>query len=67
MLKVREAVDGLEATVDDGLWPLPTYQELLFVRDLGRPLRSSTGLIPRRTDVSGDQSSMVWTVLTADC
>ena len=32
MLKVREAVDGLEATVDDAIWPLPTYQELLFVR-----------------------------------
>ena len=32
MLKVREAVDGLEVTVDDAIWPLPTYQELLFVR-----------------------------------
>jgi glutamine synthetase len=29
---LREAVDGLEALVDDDLWPLPTYQELLFVR-----------------------------------
>jgi glutamine synthetase len=25
-------VDGLEALVDDNLWPLPTYQEMLFVR-----------------------------------
>jgi glutamine synthetase len=32
MGRVREAVDGLEASVDDDLWPLPTYQELLFVR-----------------------------------
>jgi glutamine synthetase len=29
---LREAVDGLETLVDDQLWPLPTYQELLFVR-----------------------------------
>jgi glutamine synthetase len=29
---LREAVDGLETLVDDDLWPLPTYQELLFVR-----------------------------------
>jgi len=25
-------VDGLETLVDDDLWPLPTYQEMLFVR-----------------------------------
>jgi glutamine synthetase len=30
--QLRAAVDGLEAQLDDGLWPLPTYQELLFVR-----------------------------------
>jgi len=29
---VRAAVDGLEQLVDDALWPLPTYQELLFQR-----------------------------------
>ncbi len=29
---LREAVDGLESLVDDDLWPLPTYQEMLFVR-----------------------------------
>lgn len=29
---LREAVDGLETLVDDDLWPLPTYQEMLFVR-----------------------------------
>jgi glutamine synthetase len=29
---LRESVDGLEALVDDDLWPLPTYQEMLFVR-----------------------------------
>ncbi|KEF42250.1 MAG: glutamine synthetase [Cyanobium sp. CACIAM 14] len=32
MHQVREAVDGLEALVDDNLWPLPSYQEMLFVR-----------------------------------
>jgi len=25
-------VDGLETLVDDAAWPLPTYQEMLFVR-----------------------------------
>ncbi|MEB3332883.1 MAG: glutamine synthetase type III, partial [Synechococcaceae cyanobacterium] len=32
MTELRQAVDTLEALVDDGLWPLPTYQEMLFVR-----------------------------------
>jgi glutamine synthetase len=32
MLQLRETVDGLEAVVDDNLWPLPSYQEMLFVR-----------------------------------
>ena len=32
MLKVREVVDKLETIVADDLWPLPTYQELLFIR-----------------------------------
>lgn len=32
MLKVREISDSLEGIVADDLWPLPTYQELLFVR-----------------------------------
>jgi glutamine synthetase len=32
MLKVREAADGLEAVVDDDLWPLPTFQEILFIK-----------------------------------
>ena len=32
MLKVREAADSLEAIVDDALWPLPTFQELLFIK-----------------------------------
>jgi glutamine synthetase len=32
MSAIREAADGLEALVDDSLWPLPTYQEMLFVR-----------------------------------
>ncbi|MFM7360272.1 MAG: glutamine synthetase III [Cyanobium sp.] len=32
MTQLREAVDGLEALVDDNLWPLPSYQEMLFVR-----------------------------------
>ncbi len=32
MLAVREAADALEAIVPDGLWPLPTYQEMLFIK-----------------------------------
>lgn len=32
MSDLRTAVDGLEALVDDNLWPLPSYQEMLFVR-----------------------------------
>jgi len=32
MLKVRGIVDKLEGIVADDLWPLPTYQELLFIR-----------------------------------
>jgi glutamine synthetase len=31
MATVREAADGLEHIVADDLWPLPTYQEMLFV------------------------------------
>ncbi|MFM1812399.1 MAG: hypothetical protein RLZZ336_1337 [Cyanobacteriota bacterium] len=32
MAAVRAAVDALEMVIDDDLWPLPTYQELLFMR-----------------------------------
>ena len=32
MAELRQVVDGLESLVDDNLWPLPTYQEMLFVR-----------------------------------
>jgi glutamine synthetase len=32
MGQLRESVDVLETLVDDNLWPLPTYGELLFVR-----------------------------------
>lgn len=32
MLKIREAADKLEGYVADDLWPLPTYQEMLFIR-----------------------------------
>ena len=32
MHQLRETVDGLEALVDDNIWPLPSYQEMLFVR-----------------------------------
>jgi glutamine synthetase len=32
MDKVREYADGLEAEVADDLWPLPTYQEMLFIK-----------------------------------
>jgi len=32
MLKVREAADSLEGIVDDDVWPLPTFQEILFIK-----------------------------------
>ena len=31
MSQIRAVVDGLEAVVADDLWPLPTYQEMLFI------------------------------------
>ena len=31
MLDVRSHADQLEQIVDDALWPLPKYHELLFV------------------------------------
>jgi glutamine synthetase len=32
MQTLRETVDTLETIVDDDLWPMPTYTEMLFVR-----------------------------------
>jgi glutamine synthetase len=32
MNQVREAVDALEGVISDDLWPLPTYQEMLFIK-----------------------------------
>ena len=32
MLAVRGAADALEGMVSDELWPLPTYQEMLFIK-----------------------------------
>jgi len=32
MLDVRKAADKLETIVADGLWPLPTYREMLFIK-----------------------------------
>ena len=32
MQKVREACDALEMVVDDHLWPLPKYREMLFLQ-----------------------------------
>jgi glutamine synthetase len=32
MLEVRAVVDELESLVPDDLWPLPTYQEMLFIK-----------------------------------
>jgi glutamine synthetase len=32
MLAVRSAADSLEGVVADENWPLPTYQEMLFIR-----------------------------------
>jgi len=31
MLTVRAAADKLETIVDDDLWPLPKYREMLFI------------------------------------
>ena len=31
MAAVREAADALEGVVADDLWPLPTYQEMLYI------------------------------------
>jgi glutamine synthetase len=31
MAAVRTAADSLESMVADDLWPLPTYQEMLFI------------------------------------
>jgi len=32
MVEVRTAADSLEGLVADDLWPLPTYQEMLFIK-----------------------------------
>ena len=32
MAKVREAADKLERVVADDLWPLPKYEEMLFIK-----------------------------------
>jgi glutamine synthetase len=32
MLEARTAADALEGIVADDLWPLPTYQEMLFIK-----------------------------------
>jgi glutamine synthetase len=32
MLEIRGVVDALEDVVADDLWPLPTYQEMLYIR-----------------------------------
>jgi glutamine synthetase len=32
MLKVRGTVDELESLLPDDVWPLPTYQEMLFIK-----------------------------------
>jgi glutamine synthetase len=32
MLEVRSHADALECIVADDLWPLPKYQEMLFIR-----------------------------------
>jgi glutamine synthetase len=32
MTRVREVVDRLESVVSDEFWPLPTYQEMLFIK-----------------------------------
>lgn len=36
MLEVRTTVDALEERAADDLWPLPTFQEMLFKRQENR-------------------------------
>ena len=31
-LKVREVADTLEGLIANDIWPLPTYQEMLFIK-----------------------------------
>jgi glutamine synthetase len=32
MANVRQAADALEKVVADDLWPLPKYEEMLFIK-----------------------------------
>jgi glutamine synthetase len=32
MEKIREHIDHLELEIDDEIWPLPKYRELLFTK-----------------------------------
>jgi glutamine synthetase len=32
MSKVREAADKLEKVIADDFWPLPKYEEMLFIK-----------------------------------
>ena len=32
MAEVRSYADALESLIADDLWPLPTYQEMLFIK-----------------------------------
>ena len=32
MVEVRKYADALEGVVSDDLWPMPTYQEILFIK-----------------------------------
>jgi glutamine synthetase len=32
LLSLRKTVDALETVVPNDAWPLPTYQEMLFIR-----------------------------------
>jgi glutamine synthetase len=32
MDETRKYADGLEGEVADDMWPLPTYQEMLFIK-----------------------------------
>ena len=32
MDEVRDYADGLESEIADDLWPLPSYEEMLFIK-----------------------------------
>jgi hypothetical protein len=55
MAAVRSAADALEAVVADDLWPLPTYQEMLYISARDVP-RETDDRARTRASVHGDRT-----------